>query len=114
MKKVGICNALEKYLLENGDKTYREILQAMSDLGFSQSSVSGSLATLRRMRRIGYDGTKRGGKYSVRVSTTQEKSGGLRAFVYTFKPLQRDMYSNWKLCDRSPYNADRDAVSLIR
>ena len=114
MKKVGICNAIEKYLLDNGPKTYRDILRAMEELRYSQSSVSGSLSTLRRMRRISYDEKPRRGKYSIRVHTTTEKPGGLRSFVYTFKPLRTNMFSNWDNCVRAPRDPVRDVVSLIR
>jgi hypothetical protein len=114
MKRAGICATVEKYLQENGEKTYAEILQAMTELDFSQSSVSGSLATLRRMRRISHDNAARGGKYSIR-KWTQESATGLRKYIPEFKPKKgSDMFASWNLCTRAPYDPARDDVRLVR
>ena len=108
----GICNVLEAYLKTHGEKRHSELCTALPQ--YSPSNISGALSTLKRENKVVSGGRKKNATYKIKVWTAESPTG-IQKYVPIFKPLKgRNAFSNWELCLRAPYDAERDAMRLVR
>tara|TARA_R110000868_G_C10960892_1_gene768476 strand:- start:977 stop:1315 length:339 start_codon:yes stop_codon:yes gene_type:complete len=112
MRNTGICDAVEKYLKEHGERCYSDICLGMQQ--YSSGGISGALSTLKRENRIVSLGQKKNAIYKVR-HWTKETPTGLRKYIPVFRPLKPgNLFAKWDLCVRLPHDPERDLVRLVR
>ena len=59
-------------------------------------------------------GITRSGTKNNRIYSLFKPEAKTEQPVLNFKPLQRDPFANWRLCERAPFDPARDTVGLVR
>ena len=91
--------------LKNGAISHATLCELLP--AFTPRQISQSLDHLRTMGGISRTGGRKNYLYSI-----YRPGEKVPAMTHAFKPLKRDIFSNWRLCDRAPF--DGRLTALIR
>lgn len=81
---------------------------------FTLKQVKTAVYTMVYTREVVREGGRRSSVYRLRKPNAQSDAPAPSPLIHGFKPLQRNVFANWEMCQRAPFDAARDLRALVR